>query len=220
MGTMQNDEVKRTLCEKIVKTNNYPQLEFHPTIVAVVSLSKEVDITEYMDDMNRIFKEDYHIDKYNYTFYFEAITEKESGNKVLCLFAKNLDDDNKYADVTRYTVMAEAPQLIMRNYTNIDSNVNKFLKTMGMACVVLLTSDKNHISIKFDVLGYAAVKKINKMVEAILAHCDLKYFVKFDKFSKKEKKSYFDIILYKEKDEEVKSLINTGRSTELQLVLQ
>lgn len=220
MGTTQDDEVKRMICEEMVKTNNLPQLKFHPTIVGVVSLSKDVDTDEYMDDLHRVFDEEYHIDKYNYTFYFEMITDKSSGNKVLCLFAKNLDDDNEYKEVTRYTVMAEAPQMIIRNYTNINSKINKCLKTIGKVCVSLLISDKNHISIKFDTIGYVPVKKVNTMMSTILAHCNLKYFVKLDKFSKKEKKTYFDIILYKEKDEEVKSLINIGRSTDLQLVLQ
>ncbi len=218
MGTMQDDEVKRSICKEMVKVNNLPQLKFHPTIVAVVSLSKDVDTDEYMDDLHRIFDKDYHIDKYNYTFYFEMIIDKISGNKILCLFAKNLDDDNDYKEVTRYTVMAEAPQMIMRNYTNIDSKVNKFFKAIGKICVTLLISDKNYILVKSEVTGYLPIKNMNKLMDIILSHCDLKYSVKFDKFSKKEKKSYFDIILYKEKDEEVKSFINTGRSTDLHLV--
>lgn len=218
MGTMQDDEVKRTICEEMVKVNNLPQLKFHPTIVGVVSLSKDVDTDDYMDDLHRIFDKDYHIDKYNYTFYFEIVTDKSSGNKIFCLFAKNLDDENEYADVTRYTVMAEAPQMIMRNYTNINSKINKFLNTIGKVCVALLISDKNCATIKFDTIKYVPAKKVNIMMDTILTHCNLKHFVKLDKFSKKEKKTYFDIIIYKEKDDEVKSFINSGRSADLQLV--
>lgn len=215
---MQDDEVKRSICKEMVKVNNLPQLKFHPTIVGVVSLSKNVDTGRYIYDLYKIFDKDYHIDEYNYTFYFEVITEKESENKVLCLFAKNLDDDNEYKEVTRYTVMAEAPQIITRNYINIDSNVNRFLKNIGKVCVALLISDKNCITIKFDTIKYVPVDKINEMMDIILLHSDLKYFVKFNKFSKKEKKSYFDIIVYKEEDDEVKSFIDSGRSTGLQLV--
>ena len=218
MRTMQDDEIKRAICEKMVKVNNLPQLELHPTIVGVVSLAKEVDIKEYMNDLHRVFDEEYHIDKYNYTFRIEIVTDNLTGNKVLCLFAKDLDDSNKYEDVIRYTVMAEAPQIIMRNYTNIDSKINKCLKIMGKACVSLLISDKNCATIKFDTIEYIPIKTISEMMDTILLHSNLKHFIKLDKFSKKEKKFYFDIIIYKEKDEEVESFINSGRSTELHLV--